>query len=246
MARRPRRAIEVADAIAAYAADLPAGAPLPTWRELADTHKVSLSTVANAMALLAERGVIHNTGRGATVAARFERDATDITRRVGQWRGFHASAIAAGLNPFTDVLGIEDVPAPPPVAARLAVPAGETVLRRSRLQGITIDAVKQPVQLSASWIIHPIADVIPVLRQLDTGRGGMGSRMEDIGLDLSYAVILSARDADDHEADMLQLPRRPYPLLDVWRQCSDQNGRIVELTRLVINSTIMPLAFGYA
>jgi GntR family transcriptional regulator len=245
----PLKAQAVAAALAQKIFDggYPAESWLPSERELADEHQADRSTVRRALGMLEAQGLIiiyANTGvqvRSKTTPV-VRRNAGDVTKQVGSWRGFHLSAMETGRQPYTRTK-VEDTTADVEVARWLGVPTGTAVLKRARVQGI-IDG--PPIQISTSWIRGDIADKIPILRQIDTGQGGMYSRFEDAGMSVSFEDVVTCRlprDTDEQQA----LDVGPgQPLLLVWRRCYDQSGQILEATNRVIVGERQQLVYKYS
>ena len=70
----------------------------------------------------------------------------------------------------------------------------------ARRQGIVGDGC---VQLSTSYIRRDVADELPILRETDTGPGGMYSRMEEIGYRLHFEETVTCRLPDETEQKQL-------------------------------------------
>jgi GntR family transcriptional regulator len=246
VARRPTKAEAVADAIQATLAGAPAGAWLPTWAELAAQNEVALGTVDNARKILVERGVIELVpGRGArTPLAKVRRTENDQALVTDGERGFARSVREAGLEPWDETISRLQVKADPEVAQYLGLPVGTEVFRRSRQHGWVENGQRVNVMLSATWLLMDVVEELPVLREANTGDGGMTSRFEDAGYRVWWEVVTYARAADDAEAEWLSVPRGT-PVLDIWRRCFDQNARILEVTQRVIDSAKHQLAFRY-
>lgn len=248
MPRPPARAQAVAALLASAitGGTYPAEAWLPSERELADEHQADRSTVRRALRMLQAQGliVIHpNTGaqvRGRAGAV-LQRRTGDVTRQAGSWRGFHLSAMEAGKQPYTRT-HVEEQLADAEVARWLGVPAGTSVVKRARVQGI-IDG--PPIQTSTSWIPAGTIEGFPILSQVDTGPGGMYSRFEDAGLSLTFEDMVSCRLPDGSEQETLQTGPG-QPVLAVWRRCYDQSGRILEVTSRVIAGDRQQLIYRYS
>jgi GntR family transcriptional regulator len=245
MARPPARAEAVAAAIASDidVGQLPPGAWLPPERELAEAHGVVRSTIRRAVDLLASRGIVERR-EGAGVRVRPERgrrNALDITRQDGTWRGFHVSMNRAGERPYTQTTITPDVPASPEVARWLGVPAGTRLLRRARIQGVHGEP---PKQLSTTWVRPDIVTALPILLQTDTGPGGMHSRMEEQGLDLLFEESVDCRLVTADEASQLECPMGA-PVNVFWRRCYDQDGRVVEVTHRIVPGGRMEQIYQY-
>jgi len=245
MARPPARAEAIADELAAQieSGALVPGAWLPPERELAQQHGVVRSTVRRALDILVARGLAVREGRsGVRVRPpRPHRDSLDITRREGQWRGFHVSMTRQGQQPYTQTTIREDLPADPIVARWLAVPAGTPILERARRQGVH---GQPPKQLSTTWFHPQITERLPILRQLDTGPGGAHSRLEEIGYQLYFEDTVTCRRALPEESERLEIAAGE-PVLTIWRRCYDQNDHVVEVTFRVIPGDRLEQIYRY-
>jgi GntR family transcriptional regulator len=115
-------------------------------------------------------------------------------------------------------------------------------LKRARIQGI-IDG--PPIQLSTSWIKTEVAAKIPILRQVNTGPGGMYSRFEDTGISITFEDVVTCRlPRDDNERQALEIGSGE-PVLVVWRRCYDQEEQILEVTNRVIVGSRQQLVYKY-
>jgi len=245
MPRPPVKAQSLADALAARIADggFATGSWLPSERELAHEYSADRSTVRRALRILGDRGIVSVTsGTGARVGSdgTLHRAADDVTQQVGTWRGFHISATKSGHEAYTETT-VTDVTADLPVAQGLGVPTGTLVLQRARRQGIIGDGC---VQLSTSYIRQDVADELPILRETDTGPGGMYSRMEEIGYRLHFEETVTCRLPDEREQKQLEITPA-QPVLVLWRRCYDQHGRILDLTHRVIVGEHHELVYRY-
>jgi GntR family transcriptional regulator len=250
MPRRPVKAEQIADALAQRIAAGEFGARgwLPPLRDLAKAYNAVERTVTSGLALLAERGLVEIIPSKGTrvLTAVVQRDAGDITRQVGTWRGFHTAASRAGAQAYTDTHRIAEVEAAPEVAGRLGIPVGSIVLERARVQGLVVNDVRQPVQTSTTWITSDVVTRLPILRQHDTGPGGMGSRIAEAGYELGYEDVVTARPPTAQEREHLALTEG-QPVLVAWRRAFDQSGtgRVLEVTVRVINPALHELVYRY-
>lgn len=193
--------------------------------------------------MLENRGLVaHHPGVGTQVrhSDRTRRDTTDITERVGTWRGFHVSANRSGREPYTET-DVRDVELDTETARWLGVPAGTVVLERARRQGVTGEP---PIQLSTTWILPEVTERLPILRQVNTGPGGMLTRMEEAGYQLRFEDVVTCRLPDPTERNALDLAD-DHPVLEVWRRCYDHTNRVVEVTQRVIAAGRHELIYRY-
>jgi hypothetical protein len=121
------------------------------------------------------------------------------------------------------------------VAQWLAVPVGRMVLERDRLQGHIDAEARYPVQLATTWFSPAVVDRVPVLRERNTGPGGMYARMSEAGFRLQWEDTVTERAPLDDERARLGLAPDQHVLV-VWRRCYDQDERVVEVTRRIIRA----------
>jgi GntR family transcriptional regulator len=245
MPRPPARAQAITSALAAriVEGELAPGSWLPSERELAREFSVDRSTVRRAVRMMAEQGlvVVHpGTGTQVRAAGPVRRSAADITRQVGRWRGFHVSARRDGREPFTRTT-VSEVAADTALARWLAVPVGTTVLQRARLQGVVGEP---PVQTATTWVIMDVVAQLPVLRQVDTGPGGIYSRLEEIGCRMLFEETVTCRLPRPEECRTLQIAA-DQPVLTLWRRGYDQDDRILEVTHRVVVGDRHELVYRY-
>ena len=246
MPRPPAKAQSLANTLGTKITegDYPPGTWLPSERELAEEHQLDRSTARRALRILAERNlVILGAGTGAQVPATgptVRRAADDVTRQVGTWRGFHVSATRAGHEPFTETT-VSEVEADVEVGRGLGVPTGTPVLRRARRQGIV---GAPPVQLSTSYLRLDLVDKIPVLREVNTGPGGMYSRMEELGHRVHFEESVTCRLPHDEEQQKLEIDMN-QPVMVLWRRAYDQNNRILDLTHRIVVGDRHELIYRY-
>src|ERR1700757_5035861 len=98
---------------------LPVGAQLPSEEELIREFDVSRTTIRTTIQNLVRQGLVEiRRGRGTFVASpRIVQELTELT-------GFVEDMRVLGRTPPARVLSREVIPAEPPVAEKLAVPAG--------------------------------------------------------------------------------------------------------------------------
>lgn len=246
MPRPPAKAQSLANALGAKIAEgtYSPGTWLPSERDLAEEHQVDRSTVRRALRILAERDlVILATGTGVQVpvaGSAMRRAAADVTRQVGTWRGFHVSATRTGHEPFTETT-VSEVEADVEVGRGLGVPTGTPVLRRARRQGIV---GAPPVQLSTSYLRLDLVDKIPVLREVNTGPGGMYSRMEELGHSVHFEESVTCRLPNSEEQRKLEIDMN-QPVLVLWRRVYDQDNRILDLTHRIVVGNRHELVYRY-
>lgn len=245
MPRPPTKAQVISNALAAriVEGELDPGAWLPSERRLASEYGADRSTVRRALRMLAEADLVqlrHGAGAQVRAAPKVRRAAADITRQVGEWRGFHVSAQKGGRRPFTRTT-VTEVEADERLAPRLDVPVGTRVLERARVQGVEGEP---PVQTATTWIIPEIVAEIPVLREVNTGPGGIYSRLEETGRRITFEESVTCRLPRADEQETLRIGPE-QPVLTLWRRAYDQEDRVVEVTHRVVVGDRHELVYRY-
>lgn len=246
MPKPPAKAQTITNALAAkiVEGDYPAGTWLPSERELAGDYSVDRSTVRRALRLLAAQGLVsihRDAGTQVRGTEPVRRAAADVTRQVGSWRGFAASVLEAGREPFTRTT-VREVQADATLARWLGVPTGSRVLERARIQGVVGDP---PAQTSTTYVNWEFVEKIPRLLEVDTGPGGIYSRLEEIGHSVTiFEESVTCRMPRDDEQQTLEIGA-DRPVLTLWRRAYGQTGRIIEATHRVVVGDRHELLYRY-
>lgn len=197
---------------------LASGDKLPSERELAETYGVERATAHRAVQELQLAGLVAaEQGRGVFVRTRppVRRISRNRLTRRDQ-RGFYGDLQDAGLQAQVETT-IRQEAAPDSVAQLLGVEAGTKVLVRERTMGTADGAL---LQLATTYFAPAAVEKALVLKEKDTGPGGMYSRLEDVGYKLKQEDIVSARMPLPDEARMLDLGPGT-PLLTILRITAD-------------------------
>jgi GntR family transcriptional regulator len=246
MPKPPAKAQAIANLLAAkiVEGEYAVASWLPSERELATEYAADRSTVRRALRLLADQGLVAlQAGSGVQVRAAepVRRDAADVTKQVGQWRGFAASAIESGHTPFTRT-SVRETSAGSVVAKWLGVPTGTTILERARHQGI---AGGPPIQISTTYVNWEFVEKLPVLRQVDTGSGGIYSRLDEVGHGIEvFEETVTCRMPRADEQGVLEI-EATQPVLTLWRRAYDARHRIVEVTHRIVVGDRQDLVYRY-
>ncbi|WP_329326701.1 UTRA domain-containing protein [Streptomyces sp. NBC_01689] len=147
----------------------------------------------------------------------------------GAHGAFEAETKRAGGAPRADVDVVRET-APADVAAILGEGAEtEVVIRRRRMYD-----GERLVQLADTYLPAFVAEAAPAVAQLDTGQGGIISRMADAGLaqtDVVEDVTQAPATAAQAEALGLEVGEL---LLTITHTGRTEDGRTVEVTRHVL------------
>lgn len=210
---------------------LPAGARMPSEAELIERFHAAQGTVRKAMAELRATGLVEtHHGKGTFVRSTppVRRKSSDRFRRSHRRAGkaaYLAEAEQAGSFPTVVMIHVGPVPAPPDMARRLGVGAGETVLARRRRY--LSDGV--PTEEATSYIPWDIAQGVPELSLDNPGPGGIYARFEENGFELQeYVEEITVRVSSRDEAGALALGTGS-PVIRLVREAHTQSGRIAEV-----------------
>lgn len=189
------------------AGELAPGAALPTSRELSERYGVTPKTVSAGIDLLKVEGlVIGEQGGRRRVRAdrpitwnltRFERGKRRDSSAMDDW----STAIKdAGREP-AQIVTVTTEAASPEVSEWLRVPAGSTVVRRTRMR--TVDG--RPFQLSSSWFPESIAAGTPLMEEGDVAMPG--GILRSIGHPQQHVRDeITVRMPTPEESERLELP----------------------------------------
>lgn len=121
------------------------GDMLPTEGELLEQHRVSRSTVRQALDMLVNEGLIYRQrGRGTFVAH------PPVEQGLSRIISFTEDMIQRGLKPQTEVLASGLIPAPENIAKALQVEPGEELAHLERLRL----ADGEPMSVEESYLVH--------------------------------------------------------------------------------------------
>jgi GntR family transcriptional regulator len=219
------------------------GAELPTEAQLAQRFQVNRTTIRRALDVLrAEGRIVSRRGAGSFVReqAVLRRLTSDLLVRSDR-RGWYAALDAAGKPPAVKT-SVSRVSLPPQMAPLLGLEPGAEVLARSRVMGVEGEP---PIQLATSYIPLEVAERAPALQSLDTGPGGMLSRLEDAGYGpLHFDEVVSARAPSPEETSALQL-NPGVPVLLVYRITYSRDDQVLDAMVRTIAADRCELAYRF-
>ncbi|MFY7068980.1 GntR family transcriptional regulator [Nocardiopsis changdeensis] len=220
------------------------GTALPRESDLMAHYQASRTPVRQAVAALAEEGLVDKVRRRGTLV-RPAPDHQVLTRARRVFRdeiGYYFDPVAQPWRALQTPT-VATAPAPADIARLLDVAPATPVTTRTRLMGDP--RTRTPVQLAVSYL-HPDAVAeLPVLAAPDTGPGGIYDRLEEAGHGpLEWAETITARAATAQERRALEL-RAGVPVLRIIRttRSARARGPVVE-----VNDTRMSadrFAIGY-
>lgn len=197
------------------------GDMLPPESELIDTYQVSRTTVRQVLDMLVNEGLIYRQrGRGTFVAH------PTIEQAMVRIVSFEEDMHQRGLEPGTQVLSSQLLPASAEIADLLQIELGEELARLARLRL----ADGEPISVEESNLLHRHC---PGILQGDYATASLRETLEeDHGIRLSRAKqVIRAVSASEHLAEALAVPVGSA-LLFVERISFSQQDLPVELLRI--------------
>lgn len=193
------------------------GDKLPTEHALVRKYFVTRHAVRNALAYLAERGLIESTqGRGSYV--RRPTLPYSISRRTR----FSEIVEGAQASHENRTISIETLRATPPLATNFHVRAGTPILRLERLSVVN----GQPTGISRH---HFLAARVPGFAEVYGHSGSITATLRELGI-LDYVRVrtsIHARAPTAEECAMLEMPHH-VPILTTQAINHDADGQILE------------------
>jgi GntR family transcriptional regulator len=225
--------------------DYPPGSTLESETELGARYGVARHTVNRAMTLLRAEGLVRVERGNRTVVRELpilRRDAVgrQRIREQGDARGaFQAELARLGIEAHSNVAISEQI-APDDIAELLGIdPAAPALVRRRHMLADHI-----PVQLATSWLPMDIAAGTQ-LAEVDTGPGGIYSRLADLGhapAEFTETVRLRLPDPDERVFLRMDGEQRVYA---IRRTAADDHGRIVEVNDIVLPAHQWELVYSW-
>ncbi len=175
--------------------ELQPGDSVPSERELARAHQVSLMTARHALAGLEREGLVERRrGSGTFVAS--------PKIHFNKLMSYTEHMSSRGLNPRSQVLVAKIVEHEPEVAARLALPVTSALVKIERLR----ETGDEPFALETCYL--PAKEFQDLIKA-PLGRSSLfGILQQDYGVELAYAdEEVDATTAEAHVAEQLGVPR---------------------------------------
>ena len=194
--------------------ELHPGDPVPSERDLAKLHHVSLMTARHALAFLEREGLVERRrGIGTFVAP----PKIHFNKLMSYTEQMSVRSLAAGSKVlFAKVIDNENE-----AAARLSLPPTSSILKLERLR----HAAGEPFALETCYL--NAAEFAP-LQDAPIGRESLFGILErDFHVELGYAdEEIDATAADPRIADLLAIPRRD-PLLRIRQLIYSTKGKAI-------------------
>ena len=211
--------LAVREALIDLIRELPAGAGMPTERELSGRFGVSRGTVRQALDRLeAEQRIHRHQGRGTFVAKPKMDHLLELT-------GHSEHVRARGMQPASRLLGIARLPADADVAGMLALAEGDEIFQIERVRL----ADGEPLAVEVLYLdAGRFDDVASLLGESQSLYQLLRARY---GVELAWAEeTIEAAVAPEREASLLGVAHGG-PVLLLCRQSFDPIGRPVEFVR---------------
>ena len=193
---------------------LPRGSKLDSELDLAEQLGISRPTMRAALKQLVDKGLLmRRRGIGTIVAPQPVRRAVALTSLYDDLK-------AAGREPRTQVLSLEEILCPPDVAEHLGLESSAPVLRFKRLR------------VAGSDPIAFMCNVVPVglleIEKEDLEQTGLYELFRESGIAPHVATQrIGARKANTEEAELLEIEPGD-PVLTISRTAYDTSGRPIE------------------
>ncbi len=193
---------------------LPRGSKLDSELDLAEQLRISRPTMRAALKQLVDKGLLmRRRGIGTIVAPQPVRRAVALTSLYDDLK-------AAGREPRTQVLSLEEILCPPDEAEHLGLGSSAPVLRFKRLR------------VAGSDPIAFMCNVVPVglleIEKEDLEQTGLYELFRENGISPHVATQrIGARRAGAEEAELLEIEPGD-PVLTMARIAYDTNGRPIE------------------
>jgi len=220
------------------------GDVIPKEKELMARYKASRPIVRQAIGLLRDEGLLMTIRRRGTVVRRppVRLELSRYNRVLGPERGglgpWETSCKEQGVPGEMKPISVTQESAACRVAEWLEIPEGETVVRRSR----HAIADGQVAQIQDAWYPLDIVEGTP-LASAEKVVGGAYRALAAIGHRPSVVTErVIARAATPEEAQTMRLGPS-VPVLEIWRQTRDQDGRAVEVLRVVADANRSELLY---
>jgi DNA-binding GntR family transcriptional regulator len=196
---------------------LPRGGKLDSELNLAEQLGISRPTMRAALKQLVDKGLImRRRGIGTIVAPKPVRRAVALTSLYDDLK-------AAGREPRTSVLALEEVPCPPDVTEHLGLKPNAPVLRFERLR-IANSGDSYPIALMCNFVPVGLLEI----EKEDLKQIGLYELFRENGITPHVATQrVGARKAGAREAELLEIEPGD-PVLTMARIAYDTNGRPIE------------------
>ena len=152
---------------------------------------------------------------------------------------FRLEVSSQGRTPHTECHSVSRQPAPPEVANRLMIAAGDSVIRREN----TYYVDGEPVQKGITYIPADVAGASTTVTTRALGRGSLYSRFAELGHQVTRVrEQVISRLPTPGETVSLRIPAG-VPVLDILHTSYDEQGQPFEVTRFTIRADLTVLDY---
>ncbi len=218
------------------------GDRLPGENAIMQRYDVARVTAREALAVLRNEGLAVSR-RGSGVYVRLfapirRHGSSRLSReRWGSGRDVWATEVQE-RRPKVDPISVTRTEVPAEIASALGVEPGSTVILRDRRYVVE----GRPVQLARSYVPLDLGAGTRI-EEVDTGPGGVYARLDEIGHGpVQFRESLRARMPTPEEQAALDLPVGT-PVIEIVRLAEDANGRTVEVTVMILDSSCYVLDY---
>ncbi|MGJ7910162.1 GntR family transcriptional regulator [Neobacillus sp. LXY-1] len=199
--------------------ELKPGDSLPPEREYAELYKISRMTVRQAFTQLVNEGYLFRLqGKGTFVAER------KIEQPLQGLTSFTEDMKARGLEPGSQLIHFEIIPAPSQVAAQLSIPEFGPVYEIKRIR--LADGV--PMALETNYIS---ANLIKGLTEEIVNKSLYSFIEENLKLTINHATqVIESTIANNNEAKLLKI-KKGAPVLFIQRNTYLKDSTPVEYVK---------------
>lgn len=220
------------------------GDRLPGENVLMERYGVARMTARQALATLRYEGLaVSRKGSGVFVRLFKPIRRHGSTRLARSLWGEGGNIWAAGFEDravTVDHIAIDRVKADAELAEQFGVPEGTALLRRSRRYVVD----ERPVQQATSYLLLELVEGTRITES-DTGPGGVFARLAELGqAPAGFSETLTSRMPTPEEVAELELPPGT-PVLAVTRLAITEQGRVVDVTRMLLDASCHVLRYDF-
>lgn len=200
---------------------LPAGAALPSERELCDQFQLSRVTIRKAMDPLVNDGLLaRRRGAGTFVADRGAKDNGRVEKSFSMLSSFSEDMLARGRRPSSEWVDRSEGSVTPEEALALGQSPGSRVFRFQRIRFADGETMALEYAAVPGWGLSSIDDVETSLYEALAAHGNRPvralQRVRAIGFEGEQAALLRVQER--------------HPGLLIERRCFAADGRVIEVT----------------
>lgn len=225
------------------AGDLREGERLPSVRAITERFGVTTGTAARAIAELRAEGLVITRQGAGVFVRRFKAIRRSSPARLAADRRVGGAMIQnsdTDQRPRTVDVEVGEVSAADWITTALGLDSGKPVEFRSRRFLVE----ERPVQLATSYLPPDLARGTAIMHT-NPGPGGIYARLADAGHSpQTFTEYVRGRMPVPDERKRLELPDGT-PVLEITRHAYDQDGRCVEVNRMILDATAYVIDYTF-